>query len=315
MKKRSIFLTITGGMLALGIILIILGAAFGGRIHTFSIGEVKNTDKSGVSHELKGISLTDTTDIQNLHFKLSANEIKIQTGDAFRIQGGSLSKNEVSNGVWKVESYFSDHFFNVSIFGLKFPIPRGWSGNEEDEEIIITLPQNTKLEKVTLDLNATDVDIDYLDCNTLLLDLAAGDISVNTLFAEKADLSVSAGSMDIDNYQINGSATINCDAGGVDFGKQSLTNTNVCNNLTLDCSMGDITVNGMLTGENILDCSMGSITLNLAGGRNNYEIKRTSQSLGDISFNEKQPSSTDTIYGTLDLDCSMGDMNINYLGD
>lgn len=315
MKKRSIFLTITGSMLALGIILIILGAAFGGRIHTFSITGEKNANKARVSHELNGVSLTDTTDIQSLHFKLSANEIKIQTGDAFRVQGGSLSKNEVDNGVWKVESYFSDHFFNISIFGLKLPFPRGWFGTEKDEEIIITFPQNAELEKITLDLSAADVDIDTLNCNTILLDLSAGDVSINSLFAEKANLSVSAGSMDIDNYQISDSATMNCDAGDADLGKQSRAKTNVCNNLTLDCSMGDITVNGMLTGENVLDCSMGSITLNLAGGRNNYDIKRTSQSLGDISFNDKQSSSTDAIYGTLDLDCSMGDMDINYLGD
>lgn len=314
MKKKNIFLAILGGLFALGIVMILVGIALGGRIYNLSIQPNSHTTEKSVSHDLTGVSLTDTKDIQSLNFKLSANEIEIRTGEEFSVRGGRLSKNKVDDGVWCVESKFSDHFYQIDIFGLSLPIPRGWHSNENDEEIIITLPRNVRLQDAKLNLTAADVDIDLLACDTLNLDLSAGDVTIESLLAGDINVSASAGNIDIEQYQITQSAKLDCSAGDIDFGKHSHAFQNFCSNLSADCSMGDIEINGKLMGENFIDCTMGNITLNLPGSQGNYNVNHTSQSLGDISFNEKNATSTNEIYGTLDLDCTLGDIDINYLG-
>lgn len=314
MKKKNLFLAIIGGLFALGVVMILVGIALGGKIHSFSILPNSHANEKNVSHDLTGVSLTDTKDIQSINFKLSANEIEIRTGKEFRVRGGSLSKNEVNDGVWCIESKFSDYFYQIEIFGLSLPIPRNWHSDEIDEEIVITIPRNAKLQDAKLNLTAADVDIDLLTCDTLSLDLSASDVTIESLLAEDINISASAGSIDIEQYQITQSAKLDCSAGDIDFGKRSHAFQNFCINLNTDCSMGDIEINGKLLGENFIDCTMGDITLNLPGSHGNYNVNHTSQSLGDISFNGKDITSTNEIYGTLDLDCTLGDIEINYLG-
>lgn len=89
--------------------------------------------------------------------------------------------------------------------------------------------------------------------------------------------------------------------------------------------MGDIDVYGKLTGDNYLDCSMGNISLNLVGSSANYRVKNSDSAFGSINyttekFNSEPSHPNDTtispdtdFYGTLDFDCSMGNIDICYL--
>lgn len=312
MKKTSLFLSITSAVLALGIVLIIIGVVAGGSIRSLSIEPVKET------HEFKNVSheLTDEDTIENLDFSLGANNITFQTGDQFRITGGHLSKNEVENGTWTVRSTFFDHFTKISVFGFKIPVPKAfYKNNQKEENITIELPRDMDLNKITLDLSAADVVIDSIHCQNFKLELSAGDVHIRNLETSTAAFDASAGSTDIDSYQISKSATLDCSAGDITLGTKSSLSSNLCNNLKAGCSMGDIDVYGKLSGTTDLDCSMGDIDLNLYGGKDNYAIAHTSQSMGDINYTSKGSSSDTTQFGTLKLDCSMGDIDVVYCGE
>lgn len=317
MKKKSLFLIITSSILGLGVILILIGLAFGGKIYSFSIGRNTKVSTKSVSHELPAISLSDTKDIQSLDFDLSANNIEIKTGNEFSIQGSRLSENTVKDGVWTIKSYYSDYFYNFEIFGLNLPIPRFQNNKKDYEKLIITLPQNITLQEVSIEASAAKLNIDLLKCETFDLDVSAGDASIQSLFANASDISVSAGELDIEQYQIAKSADIECSVGDLTFGKKRYAKENVCSNLDVTCSLGDADIYGKLTGNTSIECSLGDTTLYLAGGQKNYSVNHSSSSLGDVTYNTEHGSSSDSdeVYGTLDVDCTMGDIDIYYLGN
>lgn len=320
MKKKPIFLIVLSNIFGLGVILTLIGLALGGKIYSLSIGNrVTKSPGKSVSHTLPDVSLTDTSDIKNLDFNLAANDIEIKTGTQYSISGGRLSENTVKNGVWTVKSYYSDYFQEIDIFGLNLPFPRFWRRNENFEKLTITLPQGINLQDVSIDAGATKLNIDLLDCKTLDLEVSAGDADIQSLTAETADISVDVGKLNIEQYQIAGSADIECSVGDLNFGSKRYAKENVCRNLNVECSLGDADIYGKLTENSLIDCSMGNIELNLAGIPGNYSIDKTSQSLGDINFNGyydgNNQKTTDEVYGTLELSCSMGDIDINYLGD
>jgi len=323
--KKNIFLSILGACLGIGIILIIIGIALGGRLHSFNLSISPLGYRSDVSHELPDITIEDTNNIHSLDFDLSAGSIKIRRGDTFSIKGGHLSKNEVSGKTWKVTS---NHSYGISIFGKKIYLPTVfyWGDSEKDsnETITITIPEYATLRQADMDLKAADIDIDALHCEKNIdIEVSAGDLTIDDIEAANVSLDLSAGNICIKKYRITDEASFDCSLGNITLGTNKYAEQNECNNLEADCSLGNIDVYGKLTGENILDCSMGDITLNLAATYSNYSIDGTDISLGDINFTTKNflPGKDNTVkeshdnskFGSLDLSCSMGNIDVYYL--
>lgn len=327
LMKKNIFLSILGSCLGIGIVLIIIGLALGARFHNFTLSVFPLEDDKDVSYTLPGISLTDTRDIHNLDFDLSAGTIKICYGDTFSIKGGHLSKNEISGNTWKVTTKNS---YGISFFGkrVNIPLPRFFSFENSKktskETITITIPKNTMLQQAEMDLTAVDIDIEALRCKEdIEIEVSAGDLTIDSIEAAQVSLEVSAGDACIKEYKITDEACCDCSLGNITFGTRKYAEQNICNDLTADCSMGNIDVYGKLTGKNTLDCSMGDITLNLIGTYANYNIDGTDTSIGDINFSTKnflhgsdttvRESHDTSKFGSLDLSCSMGNIDVFYL--
>lgn len=321
--KKNIFIKILGGCLVIGIILIIAGVAMGGRLQGANLSIHPFGENSNVSHELSYSPQSDNMDIQRLDFDLSANSIRIQSGEIFSIKGGRLSKNEVSGGTWKV---VTEHSYGISFFGKRvyLPLPDFFYNNDSKKTITITIPKNTRLTQIEMDLKAVDIDIDALHCSKdIEIDIAAGDLTIDSVEAATVSLDLSAGDVCIKQYNITEEASCDCSVGDITFGTRKYAEQNVCNNFEADCSLGNIDVYGKLTGENTLDCSLGDITLNLTGSNANYSIDGTDSSLGDISFStrnflhegesEIKTSPDSSVFGSLDLSCSLGNIDVYYL--
>lgn len=309
MKKKSIALIIILSLLGLGILLTITGIAMGGTLRTFSVSPEKTA--KGVSHELKDISLTDDTDIQKLDLNLSAHSVKIRKGNSFSVEGGTLSENKVENGTWHVKTILSNHAVNLFGFHLPLPIYQ----NYEDNDVTITIPENVTLQEADFDLAAADVNIESLNCNVINLKLSAGSLRINDINAQTLNTSVSAGSIQIEQYHITQEASLSGKMADIKLGSDDNDTQNLCNNLKASCTMGDIKIYGKLTGENTLDCTMGDIKANLTGTKYNYDIVSSSSTLGSVSHDNDKKSGTKTdtpLFGTLDLDCTMGDIKISY---
>lgn len=310
MKKTSIAFIILSVLLGLGILFSIIGIAMGGTIHTLSL-TIEKTDKT-VSHELKNISLTDDTDIQKLDLDLSAHSVKICTGSSFSVTGGTLTENKVENGTWHVQAKPSKYLF--SVWGYRIRLP--FYGNDDSEnEITITIPDNITLQKASLELSAVNVSIGSLNCNSIQLNLSAGASQISDINAQTIDASVSAGNIEVDQFNITQKASFSGNMADIQLGTDENYSQNICNNLDISCTMGSIEIFGKLTGKNALNCTMGSIDTNLIGSKYNYNVNSASSTLGEIDYKDKKynesPSDT-TLYGTLDLDCTMGDITVSY---
>lgn len=327
--KKNIFLSILGSCLGIGIVLIIIGMALGARLRNFNLSIGPLDDDNDVSHTLPDISLTDARDINSLDFDLSAGTIKICYGDTFSIKGGHLSKNEISGNTWKVTSR---HFYGISLFGKRvyIPLPHFFyledSKKTSKETITITIPENIILKQVEMDLKAVDIDIEALRCEKdIEIDVTAGDLTIDYLETAQVSLGLSTGDVCVKKYKITDEASCDCSLGNITFGTNKFAEQNVCNNFEAGCSLGNIDVYGKLTGKNILDCSMGDITLNLLGTYANYNIDGTDTSLGDINFSTKnflhgkdtavRESHDTSKFGSLDLSCAMGNIDVYYLYD
>lgn len=309
MKKKSLLFNILIITLILGIFLAILGFAMGGALRNFSIEGWD--DSSEASNELTEMS---DTNIQNLDFNLSARSVTLRNGDTFSVSGEDLKKNTVENGTWKLETKLPKPAINVFGFQLTLPF-----FNNTKNEIVITIPKDINLQDINLKLSAVDTEIATINADTLNISVSAGDLECNTIQAKNAQFSISAGDMDINNFNITESTSISCNAGDVNFGTEDFFQNNLCNNLNLDCAVGDIDICGKLTGKNTLECSMGDINAELVGSKSDYNIVSSSSTLGDISYENEEDDDTTTSNltnanqaATLKLDCTMGDIDISY---
>ncbi len=305
MKKQGKFLTITGCIFALGILLSIIGIALGGNLAEASITQDKFTTKTFRK------TIDNPAEIHSLSFDVSASDITLQEGSDFSIEGTGISKCKIKDGTWKVTSKIKNSFF----WGL-FPIKVGnWNifGTKKGRKITITIPRDHALKEVSLDAKAIDWRIDRLNCQDLDIDVAAGTIRIDHLTSNKTDISVSAGDVRIKSFQIGGEAEISCRIGDIRLGSEDTRENNLCNKLEAECSMGDVRYYGKLTGDNEVDVTMGSIKLNLTGSANQYDFS-SNATLGDVRHKNRDasPNSASPLYGTGNLSCTMGDISVTY---
>ena len=109
---------------------------------------------------------------------------------------------------------------------------------------------------------------------------------------------------------------IECQKGRFEVEAGSLVLKNVHgNNVNIRCGMGNIKVEGILTGRSDIDCGMGSIKLDLQGDAKecSYDVK---VGLGEFKFNDEKYSGVCQKFADVKKDnhfsvnCGMGSVNI-----
>lgn len=309
MKKKSILLIIISSCLGIGIVLMLVGLAMGANLtnSNFKSRFWTKDDTKNVSHELKNVSLTDTSDIKNLDFDLFAGDIEIVEGDSFSISGGKLATNKVENGTWKLSTSREKTILNFIHVKLPF-----FSDDDYDNDVTITIPANTTFSDVSLDLAAGEIKIEKLCADNINIQTSAGSTKADYITASKVDLDVSAGDINIGQFAISNSADIECNAGDIKLGNQNTVAQNWCNDLEADCSAGSLDIYGKLTGSSSIDVNMGDIELGLLGSKSNYDFKSASATLGKIKYKNEGTATDTSVFGELELDCTMGDIKVSF---
>ena len=109
---------------------------------------------------------------------------------------------------------------------------------------------------------------------------------------------------------------IECQKGSFEVEAGSLILKNIHgNNVNIRCGMGNIKVEGVLTGRSDIDCGMGSIKLDLQGDAKecSYDVK---VGLGEFKFNDEKYSGVCQKFADVKKDnhfsvnCGMGSVNI-----
>lgn len=316
MKHRTnIFWIVMGALMVLGLILSIVGITLGGTLYNFNtVTPIKFQNAAGFKTvNPESLDFSTAGEIKNLDLNLSACSFTIQEGDQFSISGDSLAKNEIVNGTWHVKTSVRKSYFSVLGHHISIPFP--------DSKYTITIPKDFSFDRIDLDFAAAEVQIQKLTAEHASISGGAGSADIQSLNTHQSlNMKIGAGDIKAAECNVTGSSNIKCGAGDIKLGNKDFVSYSNYENVSVSCAAGSVDIIGKLTGDNKLKCSMGDINLILSGIRSNYEFQ-TNTSLGDIDIDDSHSSeklhhtgnsNTGEFLGTLDLDCNMGDIDVEF---
>ena len=213
-------------------------------------------------------------EINEIDIEATTSNIVIQSGNKFTVETKNLKSNfssKVRNQILKIEE--DNNWFQKK---------------EERGKIIITVPQNTKLNKLSINTGAGKFEINNIQVQEVELDHGTGDLEVyNSTFYE-TDIDAGVGEIYIRNSTLN--------------------------HVDLDAGVGKIDMEAKITGTSQIECGIGSIELTLIGTDDDYTIN-TEKGIGSITINDQEQKNNMT-YGTganiLTLEGGIGSINVYF---
>ena len=279
------------GLMLCGAVMCAVGAGMGGRAAAMELTDLSpymslrngltvgydamdDLSKEG-DYELK----FDSSDVSNVNIEIGASDVKITDN----------TKDDNIYVTIKNASYASKDYDRE--FGLKV------KGNTNGKShVIIQMPKGREYNSVNFSVGATDMEIESLICNGLVINSGAGNVTIGDLIsADYADLNVGAGSLVIKNGKVK--------------------------DLTIECGAGDVQFNGYIEDDLDAECGMGNISLTLAGKSEDHVISYKA-AMGNVTFNgvktsgivshEEIGTDEDSVY---EIECSMGNIDITFNED
>ncbi len=219
---RTISICIGSVLIITGLILAVVGFAYGGR---FTHGGFVIGDRINVDETYK--------DVTAVHIDYRAGALVIKEGDSFRIVAANVPEDQfestVKDGVWtitdKKNSWLS--FLN----NIRF---------NEDYTVTVYLPKSAKLEDFSLELGAGKVEAESLEAKDLDVSVGAGEVVLSNLKTENMVLDCGVGSIRIDGTVARDSR-LECGVGEIDL---SLTGDPEKYSYNITVGLGAADING-----------------------------------------------------------------------
>ncbi|NLO10223.1 MAG: DUF4097 domain-containing protein [Clostridiales bacterium] len=209
-------------------------------------------------------SMEDTVrDVEGLDIRIDVGEVFIRPGDEFSIQADNLYndndlKSHVSNGVWEISHDANERF---NFFGIDIPISIGIR-NFKTPSIRITIPEGFKAKDIKISMDA-------------------GRLKAENLHADIAHLTVDAGSLEIDGLIVEEESSYFVSAGHINLKQVDIKNIKV------ECDVGAVIMEGLVSGDNEIQCNVGSIELDIDDNMDYYSFDIDSD-IGNVIINNKR---------------------------
>ena len=225
----------------------------------------------------EGDKITTTYSYENIE-KIEIDSLDasiiIKEGTEFKLETTNIAKKlktRLKNQTLKIEE-------NKSLFNL----------NKESGRIIITIPNATILEELSIDTGAGKFVMDDIKVKELDLDCGAGILEINNSFIYKTDIDGGAGKINIVNTTLN--------------------------NLDLDSGVGKVEIEAYITGDSQISQGVGEIDITLLGNEDDYKIN-LNKGIGNIKINDRNQENS-TVYGNgfnkLEIDGGIGNISIGF---
>lgn len=226
--------------------------------------------------------------VKSINIDLDYCRVIVKKGDGFSIRAVDMNKNNFSSNVdgdtWNIKNR---RYLRRSLFGI------GDLSNVRSE-VILTVPN------------------DYLADN-FELKLKAGSAKVSELSAKRARIDVGAGTFQGGKLTVDESSSFIVGAGEI------ILDTIDAKNVSIDCGVGRVQMNGTIIGDNKVNCGVGEVSLKLKGNQRDYDYF-VDCGLGHVRINEDSYSFTsstkklnDGRKGSFDLDCGVGSINVQLM--
>lgn len=235
--------------------------------------------KETVSLNSQKIELTQSNEeIENLKIEIGYSRLTIKTGEKLEIE----AKNKDNTLEVKTQK-------NTLI--VKDNKIWTFLNQQEDSEIVITLPKNNFLDKVRIEAGS-------------------GEVTISDIQMHQLDFEVGAGSSKISNIVVENKTKIEGGAGKV------VIQDSILNDLDLDVGVGEFQINHTaIFGNSDIDAGIGKLGITLKGTENDYQI-RGSRGLGSFTI-ENNEIEDEKIYGDgehrIKIDAGVGKVGIDFV--
>lgn len=178
---------------------------------------------------------------------------------------------------------------NLKNHTLKIEDSKSWFGlNDGSRKIIITVPNDTVLEELSIDTGAGKFIIDDIKAREFDIDHGAGMLEISNSIFYEADIDGGAGEIKITNSTLN--------------------------NLDLDSGVGKVEIEANITGKNKISCGVGEVDITILGIEEDYAI-RVNKGIGSIKINN-QEQANNAVYGNgttkIEIDGGIGSINVGF---
>jgi hypothetical protein len=225
-------------------------------------------------------------DVESLELEVTYGEVRIVTGNEFRVRGANVSKNSVS-------SYMDGDkwIIRYNYRGFRgWPII-GWFNWQTTPKFEITIPNDFIANELSLSLGAGELKADAIVGDRISIELGAGSCRVYQVIArESLSVDVGAGSMEINGMDVK--------------------------DLNMSCGAGRIFAEGRITGNGDVDCGVGEITLDLIANPDLYHFT-VDCALGQVRINGDYYNFSTSINHnkmadyTFNVNCGIGKVNLD----
>ena len=215
-----------------------------------------------------------SSEISELDISLKAANLQIKNGKKFKIETNSKY----------ISINFDDDLVEIS------EQEHGWLSVDTKAKLILTMPEESVLEKITISGGVGKIDVDSLKGNKLKLNLDAGKLECKNLeIYEKAEINGGSGDTKILGGNLN--------------------------DLSLTLDVGKMTLKSSLTGSSNISCGVGGSDITLVGIKDDYKIK-VKKAIGTFKISGNSVKDGDT-YGNgkniLTINGGIGSINIDFL--
>ncbi|MDR3225078.1 MAG: DUF4097 domain-containing protein [Clostridiales Family XIII bacterium] len=262
----------------------------------------------------------------------SMDHVVLKRGSTFSVKGqnllvmGGLKAALDNSGTLTVTNSvkrdISDWvFFNIDFDEIYGFITRGRPGaGAAKNSVEITVPENTSLTAITLDLSYGDVtladasseqitvtlstgnvDAKNLACDSFNIDSSYGDINMNDLDARDVLLNSSAGTISLTNVRAPDGIKLHASYGTVDLkavtagrsefnlssGDFTADDITITDGIRVDNSYGNINIEGDVRGESRIEAGAGDVDVELYGAEEEYYVI-ADVSVGNVTLGDRK---------------------------
>lgn len=257
--------------MALAIFLIV--AIIGGVVTCLSFISLVFTDNDKVSvTELTDYSLKDT---DRLYIDLEAADLEIISGESFAIKSNHeyLKVEESSN--------------SLSIKETK----RLWKVNDRGYKVVLTIPESTTFESVTISTGAGRMSLDTLNTKVLKLRLGAGEVVLsNVNVTDKTELDGGAGEIKVSECTFT--------------------------DLDMQIGVGECNLTAFVLGDSEIDCGVGEVDLKFIRTADCDYTLSVDKGLGEVAVDGtsvKDGYTTGFGENEIDINCGVGEVDIEFI--
>lgn len=240
---------------------------------------LRNTtmSKDKIEKNQEVVSIQNEEEIENLKIEIGYSKLTIKEATELKVETTNSEILEVkkTGETLVIKDNKAWNLFN----------------QQEQNEVIITLPNNILLEKVKINAGSGELNISDLQTKNLDFNVGAGNVIISNIVVEKkADIDGGAGKVALENSRIN--------------------------NLDLEIGVGEFQIqNTIIFGDSNIDAGVGKLEANLKGSLKDYKII-PKRSLGSFTLQNEEVIE-DKTYGEgenkIKIKAGIGKVEVNFI--